>query len=137
MDKELGNETGSSPGSIVDSTVNSIANSTTNSVAETTTQHEPVRTPANDPQRRASSASSGSRSLARTRSQNGYGVADETDELDDIEAAAIREQTGQAEKDPFEVGWDGGDSDPLCPRSFSKARKWIITMIVAMVGFCL
>ena len=43
---------------------------------------------------------------------------------------------GEAEKDAFEVDWDGGDSDPLCPRSFSKARKWLITFIVSHVSLC-
>ncbi|KAG6001298.1 hypothetical protein E4U21_004512 [Claviceps maximensis] len=41
-----------------------------------------------------------------------------------------------AEKDPFEVGWEGGDDDPLCPRSFSRKRKWLITMIVSHVSLC-
>jgi hypothetical protein len=40
------------------------------------------------------------------------------------------------DKDPFEVSWDGGDNDPMCPRSFSKARKWLITIIVASASFC-
>jgi hypothetical protein len=73
----------------------------------------------------------------RTRSQNGYGVdeeahdADDRDEEHDFAAAA-----SQPEKDPFEVGWANGDSDPLCPRSMSKARKWLITIIATNCSFC-
>lgn len=76
-----------------------------------------------------SRASRRSGALYRTRSQNGYGVADH--EPDEDEEA----QAGQLEKDPFEVGWDGAD-DPLCPRSFSKGRKWMITFIVSGCSFC-
>jgi multidrug resistance protein len=37
----------------------------------------------------------------------------------------------------FDVGWDGGeDHDPMCPRSFGKARKWLIVVIVANASFC-
>ncbi|KAH6995307.1 major facilitator superfamily domain-containing protein [Ilyonectria destructans] len=43
----------------------------------------------------------------------------------------------QDEKDPFDVDWDGGDDDPLCPRSFNKARKWLIVAIVSHVSLCL
>lgn len=60
-------------------------------------------------------------SLERYRSQNGYGVSDEHAE------PAV--PTYSQEKDPFEVGWDDGDNDPLCPRSFTKARKWLIVLI--------
>lgn len=40
------------------------------------------------------------------------------------------------QKEVFEVGWDGGDDDPACPRSFNTARKWLITIIVSSCGFC-
>ncbi|KAF9876270.1 bicyclomycin resistance [Colletotrichum karsti] len=69
-----------------------------------------------------------SRSLSRTRSQNGYGV-------DEYEASDDSPQR-QPEKDPFEVGFDGGDSDPMCPRSMSKFRKWLIVCIVSCASFC-
>lgn len=64
------------------------------------------------------------REVDRIRSQNGYGVEDEQRDENAAEA-------GQPEKDPYEVGWEDGDNDPLCPRSFSKARKWLIVAIVA------
>ena len=38
--------------------------------------------------------------------------------------------------DPFEVGWEGGDSDPLCPRSFPTWRKWLIIAITSVGSFC-
>lgn len=55
--------------------------------------------------------------VARTRSQNGYGC-------DDIEAVE-----DAPEDDPFIVGWDGGDADPLSPRSRSNFQKWTIVLI--------
>lgn len=57
------------------------------------------------------------RPVTRTRSQNGYGC-------DDIEAV---EEI--ASDDPFIVGWDGGDADPLSPRSRSNFQKWTIVLI--------
>lgn len=56
-------------------------------------------------------------SVTRTRSQNGYGC-------DDIEAVE-----GEAQDDPFIVGWDGGDADPLSPRSRKNWQKWTIVLI--------
>ncbi|KAL0941841.1 major facilitator superfamily transporter [Colletotrichum truncatum] len=69
-----------------------------------------------------------SRSLSRTRSQNGYSV-------DDYQPSDDSPQR-EPEKDPFEVGFDGGDQDPLCPRSMGKARKWLIVSIVSCASFC-
>ena len=43
---------------------------------------------------------------------------------------------GPEQKESLEVGWDGGDNDALCPRSFNTARKWLITIIVSSCGFC-
>jgi hypothetical protein len=72
--------------------------------------------------------------MRRTRSQNGYGCDDEVD--DAVPADAGERHGAMPEKDPYEVVWDGGDSDPLSPRSYSKARKWIITLIVINGSFC-
>ncbi|KAL7792000.1 major facilitator superfamily domain-containing protein [Trichoderma ceciliae] len=72
------------------------------------------------------SARSSARQMDRTRSQNGYGVSDEQRTYDENAVEA-----GQPDKDPYEVGWDDGDNDPLCPRGFSKARKWMVVFIVA------
>lgn len=40
------------------------------------------------------------------------------------------------EKDPYEVTWDGGDADPLCPRSMGTARKWLIVFITCFGSAC-
>jgi hypothetical protein len=42
----------------------------------------------------------------------------------------------RADQKSFEVGWDGGDDDPDCPRSFNTARKWLIVILVSSCGFC-
>jgi hypothetical protein len=82
--------------------------------------------------RPTSQQSSASRSITRVRSQNGYGVSDDTSEKDE----PAPNSPGNDEDDPFLVGWDGGDSDPLCPRSFNVARKWLIVSIVSSASFC-
>ncbi|KAL3421615.1 drug/proton antiporter YHK8-like protein 1 [Phlyctema vagabunda] len=72
------------------------------------------------------------RSLSHIRSQNGYGCDDgENSSSEDIEAA-----DGAVEKDPYEVKWDGGDSDPLNPRSMHHARKWLVVIIVSASSLC-
>lgn len=70
---------------------------------------------------------------ARVRSHNGHGCADleEGSELD----THGTDGAGLPEKDPFEISWDG-DDDPLCPRSMSSGRKWIIVLIVGMGSLC-
>jgi hypothetical protein len=75
------------------------------------------------------------RSMTRVRSNNGYGCDDtedssQEDEIGDVEAG------GQVEKDPFEVHWDGGDSDPMNPRSRSMGRKWLVVLIVSASSLC-
>jgi hypothetical protein len=77
------------------------------------------------------------RSLARIRSNNGYGC-DEGDESTEEEGSSGDVETGVAavEKDPYEVHWDGGDRDPLNPRSMTMARKWLIVIIVSLSSLC-
>lgn len=75
------------------------------------------------------------RSLSRTRSNNGYGCDEDRNSAEGREVADI-EASGQSEKDPFEVRWDGGDSDPMCPRSMSMAQKWLIVIIVSASSLC-
>ncbi|KAI0843772.1 putative bicyclomycin resistance protein [Hypoxylon sp. FL0890] len=72
-------------------------------------------------------------SVARVRSNNGHGCADleEGDATDDTLTSAQAE----AEKDPFEVAWDG-DHDPLCPREMSTVRKWLIVITVGLGSLC-
>ena len=83
----------------------------------------------------ARSQSRSRRPLSRSRSNNGYGCDDHADsaeeESGDPEASGAPE-----EKDPFEVHWDGGDSDPMNPRSMSLGRKWAIVLIVSASSLC-
>jgi hypothetical protein len=73
--------------------------------------------------------------MDRTRSHNGYGVDDhDSNPTDDGGEAQAEAASGGSSKDAYAVGWDGGDTDPLSPRSFSKARKWMITFIVSHVS---
>ncbi|KAH7175600.1 major facilitator superfamily transporter [Dactylonectria macrodidyma] len=68
-----------------------------------------------------------SEGLSRAVSHNGYSCED---------AGGSSDDAATTEKDPHEVGWDNGDEDPECPRSFSSARKWTIVIIVSMASFC-
>lgn len=67
--------------------------------------------------------------LIRTRSQNGYGC-------DDTEGDEADETQQEEEKDPFEVGWEDGENDPLNPRSKKKIMKWLIVIICSFSSFC-
>lgn len=82
------------------------------------------------------SRASQTRALDKIRSQNGYGVDDDSEPTPNDGGEAQKETAPGESKDPYEVGWDGGDNDPLCPRSFSKGRKWLITIIVSHVSLC-
>lgn len=97
------------------------------------TGFEPIRT-RNTAARPGSRAGSVSRTLSRTRSQNGYSCDDYPGDNTD-EDASPGAQTPE-DKDPFEVGFDGGNADPLCPRSMATARKWLIVSIVSSASFC-
>ncbi len=72
-------------------------------------------------------------SITRVRSQNGHGCADlEESRWPDGEPPEGR---AVAEKDSFEVSWDSED-EPMCPRSLSFCRKWMIVVIVSMGSLC-
>jgi len=73
--------------------------------------------------------------LSRTSSNN---VNAHEKQEDDAEMAAKDVETarGQPEKDPFEVLWDGVDSDPLNPRNMPKYRKWIVVLIISASSLC-
>lgn len=80
--------------------------------------------------RKATSASARS-SVSRTRTHNGYGCDDNEDsEGQDLEGGAL------GEKDPYDVVWEGGDADPMNPRSMSLARKWLVVLIVSASSLC-
>ncbi|GAB0136145.1 hypothetical protein EsDP_00004457 [Epichloe bromicola] len=83
------------------------------------------------------SRASATRHLGKVGCHDGYSAGD-NDEDERSRRGDGGEEAHSAEeaKGPFEVGWDGGDDDPSCPRSFSKARKWLITIIVSHVSLC-
>lgn len=90
--------------------------------------------PAKTPKPIPGSRPSTSRTITRTRSNNGYGCDDPTDSSDENKGGNGLEE-GQPEKDEFEVHWEG-DHDPLNPKSFSMARKWLIVIIVSASSMC-
>lgn len=69
-------------------------------------------------------------SVSRTRSNNGYGCDDD----EGSEEANV--EGGVVEKDQFDVQWEDGEKDPLNPRSMSKAKKWLVVLIVSASSFC-
>ncbi len=81
--------------------------------------------------------------LRRERSNNGWGV----DNIEEDAAGAggvvapynhpaSAAAAADAVADPFEVGWEGGDADPLCPRAMPGWRKWLIVGITSVGSFC-
>ncbi|KAH8677260.1 major facilitator superfamily domain-containing protein [Xylariales sp. PMI_506] len=81
------------------------------------------------PDRLSRSPSAASKSVHRVRSHNGHGCAN----IDDSPDEGVNQRA--EEKDPFEVTWDG-DNDPLCPRTMSSLRKWVLVVIVSMGSLC-
>ena len=53
---------------------------------------------------------------------------------DDGEKGPSPHQDGEQDH-LFEVQWNG-DHDPMNPRNMSKARKWIIVLVVCMSSLC-
>lgn len=98
----------------------------TDTVADET--YEPIRSA--NPARPRTPRSRSVRSLDRIRSNNGYGVDDLEDSSDDVEGQPVHD------KDPFEVAWEGGDGDPMCPRSMPVWRKWMIVLVTSFGSFC-
>jgi hypothetical protein len=68
-------------------------------------------------------------SMSRQRSHN-YWSCDENIEGDEDQ------ERGMEGKDPFEVGWENGDKDPMNPRSKGKTAKWAIVLICSLASFC-
>ncbi|KAI0884794.1 putative bicyclomycin resistance protein [Annulohypoxylon maeteangense] len=73
-------------------------------------------------------------SIARVRSNNGHGCAD-LDDGDDSTDDTVTPDHPQVEKDPFEVTWES-ETDPLCPKSMSIVRKWLVVITVGMGSLC-
>lgn len=75
-------------------------------------------------------------SVSRTRSNNGYGCDGGIEDAVVAVSGIDPEGRAVAVNDPFEVHWDGGDRDPMNPRSRSKARKWVVVLIVSASSLC-
>ncbi|KLP07502.1 Uncharacterized protein LW94_3226 [Fusarium fujikuroi] len=45
-------------------------------------------------------------------------------------------QLSTLQRNYFEVEWENGDQDPLCPRSFGKWRKWVIVFVISFASLC-
>jgi hypothetical protein len=83
-----------------------------------------------DTRSKPASRASSTHSISRTRSHN-YFSCDEHDDTDVGDA-----EQGAAGKDPFEVGWENGEKDPLNPRSKRKIAKWAIVLICSLASLC-
>ncbi len=78
------------------------------------------------------STNSSEREDATARNTNANGSGEVKDGLSDNTGRRTEEQ----QQDPFEVGWENGDHDPLCPRSMGVARKWLIVFITCFGSLC-
>jgi hypothetical protein len=96
---------------------------------ESNKEFAPINTAASGPATKLPSRSS---RLSRVRSNNGYGC----DDGNDSEEGPYEGEGAVTEKDPFEVQWDGGETDRMNPRSMSYARKWVIVLVVSASSLC-
>ncbi|CVL12698.1 hypothetical protein FPRO06_08449 [Fusarium proliferatum] len=101
-----------------------IEKTSTNSGTLGPERNDPTFAPIQSPQAIRTRSRASAR-ISRCQSQNGYSCNPLNEPSDD-----------EVEKDPFEVGWDGGDNDILCPRSFHKTKKWLIIIIVSSGSLC-
>jgi hypothetical protein len=105
---------------------------TTNEEGMEAAGFQPIRTDAAAAASRSASRRSSRTlgSISRTRSQNGWSCDDNSE--DEQDSTSIH----APEKDPFEVGFENGDQDPMCPRSMTVLRKWVIVSIVSSASLC-
>lgn len=89
---------------------------------------EPVKTEASKP-----ASARPSNTISRTRSNNGFGVDDL--EVDNVEVCNEANVSVPA-KDPYEVSWEGGDADPMNPRSMGIAKKWALVVATCAGALC-
>jgi hypothetical protein len=54
-----------------------------------------------------------------------------SDEKDGEKQRESKGQKKKSDEDIIDVGWDGGDNDPLNPRQMGKARRYMITALMA------
>lgn len=97
-------------------------------IAPVTNQAEPQKLI----DRRSSLADVQSEDPTRLRSYgDGHGFACVSHGNEDNPA----EESKRDEEQDYEVRWDG-DGDPMNPHSLSKARRWLIVVIVSMGSTC-
>jgi len=74
---------------------------------------------------------------AEGREQNDFSLDQQEPHIDveDHFDATANPPTGDPTEKDFTVTFDG-DDDPKSPRSLTKARKWLIVMIIATSSFC-
>ncbi len=97
---------------------------------DTTLGFEPIRSQGRQ------SVRGDSKELSRSRSNNGYGVDDLDADPETGEPEGTATDQPPTDRDPYEVGWENGDADPLCPRSMPAWRKWLIVCITSFGSFC-
>jgi hypothetical protein len=74
------------------------------------------------------------KSLRLTKSHRSYGGEDGYSCFQEDDSP--NNADGDTADEPFLVHWDGGDADPLNPRSMTNARRWAITLIVSASSLC-
>jgi hypothetical protein len=74
------------------------------------------------------------KSLRLTKSHRSYGGEDGYSCFQEDDPP--NNADGDTADEPFVVSWDGGDADPLNPRSMTNARRWAITLIVSASSLC-
>ncbi|KAF2438008.1 MFS general substrate transporter [Karstenula rhodostoma CBS 690.94] len=62
---------------------------------------------------------------------DGYTLNDEDEEPNNSSGA-----TGEDAGDPYLVRWEGGDADPMNPRSMTTLRRWCIVLVVSGSSLC-
>ena len=105
---------------------------TTSQDVDEKTEWAPVRALDSQSLNQIRSNSRSRRALSRVISQNGYSCRYE----ESNHSASEGDAEAQVEKDPYEVGWDDGDNDPLNPRSKSHIRKWFIVILCSVASLC-
>jgi hypothetical protein len=70
-------------------------------------------------------------SMSRQRSHNYWSCDENINDVGEEDG-----ERGEEEKDPFEVGWENGERDPMNPRSKSKITKWAIVLICSVSSLC-
>jgi hypothetical protein len=135
MEEKERHDAGSGPENVddVELTKTHTGPSTEKSETSSATRFEPIKAVSHH--RRSTETLS---TLRRERSNNGWGVddIDETPSRPGSIIAPYNHPSQAGEHDEFEVGWEGGDSDPLSPRSMPTWRKWVIIVITSIGSFC-